>query len=164
MNKLFFATILSLVVSQTKAQQNEWESPCYEKERATFYSPQPYAIKRFPKKTTVSIEIQKYHYGNNIINCQFRYSGKITYETGILPINDSLGVKLSLAKTSIHNENRYLYALTIYEKKNNCWRSMSGFTNYSEVWSKEIPLTGGGVGNDGDKIYFRYLNGLLRFD
>jgi hypothetical protein len=159
---ILFLFILTTQI--TKAQTQEWQSPCYEDEQPVLSDDEPLYIKKFPEKIPVTIEIKKIEYGSTSIDCNFKFTGKIDYETGLFHLNDTLGVKFSFAKTKIHGKNKYLYDMVVYKKEQGCWRGLTTYHNYHEVYAQTIRLNGSSISTNNNKMYFSFADAYFRFD
>lgn len=160
LNRIIIIFYILINCLNVNSQINKWQTPCIENEKKEGRLPLDYKIKRFPKSVDIEIRINKIEFGNDIYSFNFHYRNKIKYETDLLILNDTLGLRMHLAATTINKEKQYLYSINLYKMNQNCWRSLSTKV-FSLMWAKQIPLSGGGVGYPGDKDFFRYVEGMI---
>jgi hypothetical protein len=95
----------------------------------------------------------------------FKFQSRIKDETKIIKLNDTVGVKLVIARSVEFGSKKYLYKLSYYKKdfSGNCWRSYSGYGFMTPVYHRTVSLNGTSFMLSGTSLFVVY-DGWITFD
>lgn len=112
-------------------------------------------VKEFQKEFTVTVTVDSLFLGDKKYKVGFSHTEKFTDESPLIKINDSIAVKVSVARVVLNGEKKYLYSYDFY-RKTDCWNKI----DFSESWSTFKPgnsvLAALSMGVQGDSGYFRF--------
>tara|TARA_B110000305_G_C19061653_1_gene457364 strand:+ start:81 stop:632 length:552 start_codon:yes stop_codon:yes gene_type:complete len=120
-------------------------------------------IKKFKKGTPIQFYISKIRIGNDTLNINFSYTGKIKTDTEILDLTKGYGVKFSIAKAEEGGVKKYLYKLSFYEK-DECWRQINLIYGFLEVLQLNTNLKYRTFGTKGFKNYMVIIDGGFKIN
>jgi hypothetical protein len=120
-------------------------------------------VKQFKKRTPIHFYIKQIRVGNDTLDINFNYSGKIKTDTEILKLTEGYGVKFSLAKAEEGGVKKYLYKLSFYEKED-CWRRINLVYGFLEVMQLNTNLKYRTFGNKGFKNYMVIIDGGFKLE
>ena len=120
-------------------------------------------VKKFKKWTPIILYIKQIQIGNDTLDVNFNYSGKIKTDTEILELTEGYGVKFSLAKAEEGGVKKYLYKLSFYEK-DDCWRQINLVYGFLEVMQLNTKLKYRTFGNQGFKNYMVIIDGGFKLE
>lgn len=162
-------TIYSETNFQTQTTYT-WQGMCCDNNgkplNSSNISSQVYIVKKFKSKTPIDINIKSVKFGSQTISLDIHYQGKIEGDTKIINLNDTTGIKLTIAKTVENGTKKYLYKLQVYKKdeKSSCWRSMTATISFFDVYAQTISLNLFSIGYTNTKDYFEIVEGWITFD
>ena len=165
-----FILFSNLCYSQDTIQTVEFVGECYNENGLPFNANgsyfQRYNPKHHKKKNRIEINIRAIKIGPETVIVNFRHVEKVGCETAVLRLNDNYGVKLLLARTVENGKNIFLYKLPVFnlDAETGCWRSISTFNGYYEVYSKNIMLNGYRIGNLDSVKMFAIVEGFINID
>jgi hypothetical protein len=127
---------------------------------------QVYSVKKFKSKTPIDINIKSVKLGSQTINLDIHYQDNIEGDTKIINLNDSTGIKLTIAKTVENGTKKYLYKLQVFkkDKESNCWRPLTNSMSFFDVYSQTMSLNLFSIGYPDTKDYFQIVEGWIKFD
>ncbi len=127
---------------------------------------QVYNVKKFKSKTPIDINIKSVKLGSRTISLDIRYQDNIDGDTKIINLNDTTGIKLTIAKTAENETKKYLYKLQAYkkDKESNCWRPLTNSMSFFEVYSQTISLNLFTIGYPDTKDYFQIVEGWIKLN
>lgn len=169
---LIFISVV-LIASRLSAQQGtipSYRGSCLDKngtpKNPADVSMQVYHISKFKKNIPVEIKIKSITIGQQTVPVDVSFNGKISSETPVIMMNDSLGIKLVVGRVTENNLNKYVYKLLFYKKdiSPDCLRALSIFSTYNDVYSQTMSLNAFSVGYSGTAEYIRIDEGWIRFD
>ena len=94
---------------------------------------QVYTVKKFKSKTPIDINLKSVKLGSQTISLDIHYKDNIEGDTKIINLNDTTGIKLTIAKTIENGTKKYLYKLQVFknDKESNCWRPLTNSMYFS---------------------------------
>lgn len=127
---------------------------------------QSYIVKKFKTQTPIELNLKSIKVGSKTISLDFHYKDKIEGDTKIININDSVGCKITLAKTVENGDKKYLYKLQIFKKDtmSNCWRPLTNSMSFFDVYAQTMSLNLFGIGYPESNDYFQIVEGWMKFD
>lgn len=127
---------------------------------------QGYSVKKFKPKTPIDINIKSVKLGSQTISLNIHYQDNIEGDTKIINLNDTTGIKLTIAKTIENGAKKYLYKLQVYknDKESKCWRPLTNSMSFFDVYSQAISLNLFSIGYPNTKDYFQIIEGWIKFD
>jgi hypothetical protein len=127
---------------------------------------QEYSVKKFKSKTPIDINIKSIKLGSQTISLDIRYQDNIEGDTKIINLNDTTGIKLTIAKAVENGTKKYLYKLQVFkkDKESNCWRPLTLSMNFFDVYAQTISLNLFAIGHPDTKDYFQIVEGWIKFD
>lgn len=130
-----------------------------------YYFP-TYRVKKNKKKTQISIHVKSITYGETELKMDVVYEDKIEAETPIIPLNDTLAIKVVLGKVTENNNNFYLYKSMIFklDKETNCWGTLGYYNTFYYFHSQLVNLSGSSVGYEGDSGFFKINEGWIELN
>lgn len=149
---------------------NTWESECYDNYGRPLNTQndiyRAFTVNEFKTKTPIDINIKSIKLDSQTININIHYQENIEYETKIINLNDTTGLKVTIAKTVDNGYKTYLYRLEIFKKVNesNCWRSTSLPTSFFNVYSQTTSLNLFSLDNIDKGEYFQIIEGSIKFE
>lgn len=125
-----------------------------------------YSVNKFKSKTPIDLNIKSVKLGSQTISLNVHYQEKIEGDTKIINLNDTVGIKITIAKTVENEIKKYLYKLQVYkkDKASNCWRPLTNSMSFFDVYSQTISLNLFGIGYPDTKDYFQIVEGWIKFD
>ena len=165
-----FLLVFLLANFGSLAQSDQWKGPCINKnglpQDPSDYNVQRYSVKKHKKRLPIEISVNKIMLGKKTVDINFTSTITIKSETDIIPMNDSLGIKRNLARIIENQEKRVLYKLQFLkmEKESNCWRPVTIFSSYYEVYNQIISLSGSSVGFEDKPDYIKIVEGWIKLD
>ncbi len=125
-----------------------------------------YNVKKFNPKIQVDINLKSIKIGSKTISLNVNYKDKIEGDTKIVTLNDTVGIKLTIAKTVENGTKKYLYKLQVYKKdiESNCWRALTNSMSFFDVYSQTMSLNLFSIGYPDTKDYFQIVDGWIKFD
>ena len=157
----------TLCFSQDTLQTIEFVGQCYNENGMPFNPNDPYvqrySPKRHKKQNRIEINIRAIKIGSATLIVNFSHVERLKNETSVLKLNDNYGIKLLLARTVENDKNIFLYKLPVFnlDAETGCWRSISTFNGYYEVYSKNIMLNGYRIGNLDSAKMFAIVEGFI---
>ena len=145
--------------------QSSYKGPCYDgkEDNPPHYASVQFHPKKFRRKYNVNLVINKMTFGDSIVKTDLVIDEKIRYETQMLAINDSLSIKVELARTESHGEKEILYKILLLKTDGYCWRLASSFY-FNPIYAKEMPLFGWGIGISGNHDFIQITEGILKIE
>jgi hypothetical protein len=127
---------------------------------------QVYCVKKFKPETPIDINVKSVRLGSQTISLDLHYQGNIEGDTKIINLNDSVGIKVTIAKMVEYGAKKYLYKLQVYkkDKESNCWRPLINSMSFFDVYSQTISLNLFAIGYPDTKDYFQIVEGWIKFD
>ena len=164
---------LDTVSSETNFQMQTtytWKGACCDNNGKPLnpgdVSNQVYNVKEFKSKTPIDINIKSVQLGSQTLNLDIHYQDKIEGDSKIINLNDTVGIKFTLAKTMENGIKKYLYKLQVYkkDKESNCWRPLTASMSFFDVYSQTMSLNLFTIGYPNTKDYFQIVEGWIKFD
>ncbi|MEY3399185.1 MAG: hypothetical protein RL220_1779 [Bacteroidota bacterium] len=125
------------------------------------YEYDTFKLKRFPRRSKVTLRIDEYTLGDSLYKCNAVFSGKVKNETPILNIRNNLGVQLTLGRVIVGGERKYMYTLSFwkYHQDDTCWIRVVPWHTMVLLYSPEQSISGWSVGFEGSTDYLRLEKG-----
>ena len=155
---------------QDTIQSIEFKGECYNEKGNPYNSNNPYNQRYNPKRhklrTKIEINIRAIKISSKNLIVDFKYVGKVKDETLLLKLNEDYAIKFLLARTVENEKNIFLYKLPIFnfDSESKCWRPISTFVGYYEVYSQNIMLNGYRIGNIDSSRMFQIVEGYINLD
>ena len=113
-------------------------------------------MKKIRKHPNLTIRIDSLEMGDKKFGVNFQFDGKIKNQTGLLKINDSIGINVIFLKLKILDKDEFIYSYTFYRRaKEASWQEISDVQfytlipgSYTDGW--------GGIGYRGETKSFWY--------
>lgn len=127
---------------------------------------QVYSVKKFKSETPIDINIKSVKLGSKTISLNVHYQENIEGDTKIINLNDTVGIKITIAKTVENEIKKYLYKLQVYkkDKASNCWRPLTNSMSFFDVFSQTMSLNLFAIGYPDTRDYFQIVEGWIKFD
>ncbi len=98
--------------------------------------------KNLSENPQLTLRIDSIEMGNQKVEVNFKFKGKIKTQTGLLELNDSVGINIIFLKLKILNKEEYFYSHTFYRKeKDGNWKEIYGIQletlmpgSYTDGW------------------------------
>ena len=152
---VFFLTIFISIkgISQSSNLKNE----CFWKSLSDKNSAKP-----FKELLKLTIEAKKIKIGSQTHLIEFLYKEDMNSESSLIQFNDSIGIKVSVARAIDYKNNIYLYKIDIFERKDDCWRSKNPINYYNKFQLGTISA-GYGSGIEGS-IDYLFFEGTIKIE
>ncbi len=127
---------------------------------------QVYSVKKFKSKTPIDINIKSVKLSSKTISLDIHYQDNIEGDTKIINLNDTVGIKLTIANTEENGSKKYLYKLQVFkkDKESNCWRPLVNSMSFFDVYSQTMSLNLFAIGYPDTKDYFQIVEGWIKLD
>ena len=157
MKKLIFLASFLAINYFALSQTSNLKDECFSSNVSNTNS-----VKEFKDNLKLTIEVKKLTIGKitHIIN--FLHTETIQSESSLIQFNDSVAVKISVARAVDFKNKKYLYKLDLFEKKDNCWRPKNTYNYFNEFHLGTIS-SGSGSGIEGT-IDYLFFNGVLKIE
>ena len=167
--KTILLITLTLFPQLTWGQINSFKGTCCDNKgkptKSEDLTTNVYIVKKHKSKTPIEVNIKSVTLGVKTVMVDISYKDVIDYETPLININDTVAIKLVLGKTTENNINKYLYKLLVYkhETKSNCWKTLTAFNAFYEVYSQTMTLSKVAV-SYGNADYFQIQEGWIKLN
>lgn len=147
-----------------------WQGECYDNNGKPFNPggrmSQVYMVNNFKSKTPIDINIKSIKLGSQTIKLDIRFKDNIEGDTKIINLNDTVGIKLIIAKTVENGAKKYLYKLEVFlkDQESNCWRPLTFSIPYNDVYTQTVSLNFFAIGYTDKPDYFEIVEGWLKFN
>jgi hypothetical protein len=115
------------------------------------------AVNEFKDKLTATVNINELTIGAKMYNVKFNHTEQFNTETSLIRINDTLGIKISIARIIDYGRKKYLKQLVLL-KYDGCWKDVCIF-NW-ETYELGTINTGYSSGEKGDKDYLGIVGSI----
>ena len=125
-----------------------------------------YHVKKHSKTLAFELKIESITLGQEKLKIDLHFKGNINCDTPILKVNDSLGIKVIIGKTTENGLNKFMYKIDFYhmDKPNECWKSAMQFTSFFEIYNQTQSLDLFAIGIEGENDYFRIDSGWMKLN
>jgi hypothetical protein len=138
---------------------------CADSLKPIYSTSSTYSVDSFSNETPVEINITSIFFHGHEIKMNFTYKNEIEFESPLMPVTDSVAVKLVLAKVEEYGQKKYMYSLIMYYKEEHCWieENSSGDVMFVVI-TKEFKLAGAAVGQPNTPYYIRINEGSIKLN
>ncbi len=123
-----------------------------------------YSVDSFPLKTPIEINLTSITVGSKQIKLDFDYKAEIEFETTIIPLTDSTGIKLLLTHYQRYGKKFYLYNLLFYRKEKKCWIELGSSDMMWVATSQKFATSNSAVGSPGSPYYVTVNEGWIKLN
>lgn len=159
--RTFIITVLSILLSLNCVSQSY---NCLDSLSAVYATTCTYSVDSFPSKTPVDINISRILFHGREITVNFSYHDKIEFETPVLPITDSVAIKLLLSQSRAYGKYRYYFHLLTYHKEGNCWIEDMNADLLQVVAYQKFSISDYMFSSPNIPIYFTIIEGSIRLN
>lgn len=154
--KYILTILLVFIISPSFSQHNEHEEIKEHEEIFIIDYSNNEKVKNLGEHPQLTLRIDSIEMGNQKVEVNFKFKGKIKTQTGLLELNDSIGINIIFLKLKILNKQEFFYSEIFYRKeKDGNWKEIYGIQmytlmpgSYTDGW--------GGVGYRGETNSFWY--------